>query len=78
MGVDQRNHVFAPRLSPGWFWRTGAALAPNRRTRRSLTLLEEPTERETTGYEPFDLDAPMHWAMLGYAIEWRDLHPETS
>jgi len=28
-------------------------------------------EIETTGYEPFDLDAPIHWAMSGYVIEWQ-------
>jgi len=26
-------------------------------------------ERETRGYEPFALHAPIHWAMLGGAIK---------
>ena len=29
------------------------------------------TEIETIDYKPFDLDAPIHWAMYGYVISSR-------
>ena len=41
MGVDQRNHLFAPGLSPGWV--TSAAAAP-----RGATL--ETTQGQSDGF----------------------------
>ena len=35
-------------------------------------------QRETTGYESFDLDISIHWAMQGCVIKWRWLRLQVS
>ena len=48
------------------------------RLKRALQVRErerdrERGERETSGYEPFALHAPIHWAIWGARCRWGDL-----